>query len=120
MCVSRKHNEQKSITLLDQAVRTHLASIQNLPPGFEFYIQYNPDFVFEMVREYMLHVGTEPRQSWSAFCVFFFGVNVLFFSFFHSFSSSHLLVCAVVAWVVWVFVCRMGRILYHWSLMFVM
>ncbi len=31
--------------------------------GFDWYTAYNPDFVLELAREYMTHVGTEPAQA---------------------------------------------------------
>ena len=30
--------------------------------GFEFYIAYNPDFVLEIVQEFMVHISTEPPR----------------------------------------------------------
>ncbi len=62
----KKHNEPKSVDLLNKAVETHLKALDEVDPGFDWYTAYNADFMLELAKEYMQHVGTEPLQPGDA------------------------------------------------------
>jgi tetratricopeptide repeat protein 21B len=44
---------KKSITLIDEALKKHIQFTKSLPPGFDFYINLNPDFLLELAKEYL-------------------------------------------------------------------
>lgn len=54
-----EHDDAKSIRLLNQCIDEHIKALEKANPGFDYYIAYNPDFVLEVVQEYMLHMGVE-------------------------------------------------------------
>ncbi|MEQ2181511.1 hypothetical protein GOODEAATRI_012341, partial [Goodea atripinnis] len=50
----KKHQPQAEVTnLLNDAVDTHFSSLQGLPLGVEYLEKMNPDFLLEIVKEYL-------------------------------------------------------------------
>lgn len=57
---ARKDNEgenqmekrKKSLRFIDEALKKHIQFTKTLPPGFNFYINLNPDFLIEISKEY--------------------------------------------------------------------
>jgi hypothetical protein len=56
-------SEAKSVSILNDSIDVHLKMVEEKEPGHAYLVAYNPDFVLEVVREYMQHIGTEPLQS---------------------------------------------------------
>lgn len=56
-------SELRCMEHLNNAMLEHAKMIDEAPLGFQYFIQYNPDFVLEVVQTYMQHVGTEPRSK---------------------------------------------------------
>lgn len=50
----RKRRPQEEVTnLLNDAVDTHFSTLQGLPLGVEYYEKLNPNFLLEIVKEYL-------------------------------------------------------------------
>ena len=56
-------NEAKCMEYLNAAMMEHATALSEAALGFGYFVQYNPDFVLEVVQQYMQHVGTEPMSS---------------------------------------------------------
>lgn len=59
----KEKNEEKSLTLLNDAITEHLKLMESVKPGFDFYIAYNPDFILEIAKEFMKHISNEPMHK---------------------------------------------------------
>lgn len=55
-------DEAKAVRLLGESVDAHLNKCATLLPGFDFYVAFDPEFIMEVAKELMQHIGTEPRQ----------------------------------------------------------
>ncbi|XP_072174244.1 tetratricopeptide repeat protein 21B-like [Diadema setosum] len=62
--LSRKRNKsaETSLGLLNEASTVHFQSLKGLPLGSDYFTQMNPDFLVEMVKEYLLFAPTEPQS----------------------------------------------------------
>lgn len=50
----KRHRPQEEVTnLLNDAVDTHFSNLQGLPLGVEYFEKLNPDFLMEIVKEYL-------------------------------------------------------------------
>ncbi|KAJ8385445.1 hypothetical protein AAFF_G00188970 [Aldrovandia affinis] len=57
----RKRRPQVEVKgLLNEAVETHFSALQGLPLGAEYFEKLNPDFLLEVVKEYIALCPTEP------------------------------------------------------------
>ncbi|XP_032880066.1 tetratricopeptide repeat protein 21B isoform X1 [Amblyraja radiata] len=57
----KKHKRQDEvINLLNDAVDTHFSSLQGLPLGIHYYEKLNPDFLLEIIHEYLAFCPTQP------------------------------------------------------------
>ncbi|XP_071507875.1 tetratricopeptide repeat protein 21B-like [Diadema antillarum] len=63
--LSRKRNKsaETSLGLLNEASTVHFQSLKGLPLGSDYFTQMNPDFLVEMVKEYLLFAPTEPQSA---------------------------------------------------------
>jgi tetratricopeptide repeat protein 21B len=59
----KENDGAKSVEFLNQAVTEHLKALDDVAAGFDYLVAYNPDFVLELVQQYMMHIGTEPLQT---------------------------------------------------------
>lgn len=60
----RKSNPRDAtVKLLDQCLNLHITTTKEVPAGFEFYAQLNPDFLLELSKEYMKHAGVRPLNK---------------------------------------------------------
>ncbi|XP_061464567.1 tetratricopeptide repeat protein 21B [Rhineura floridana] len=57
----KKHKRQEEvITLLNDVLDTHFSSLQGLPLGVEYFEKLNPDFLIEIIKEYLNFCPTQP------------------------------------------------------------
>ncbi|XP_054888244.1 tetratricopeptide repeat protein 21B [Poeciliopsis prolifica] len=60
----KKHQPQAEVTnLLNDAVDTHFSSLQGLPLGVEYLEKMNPDFLLDIVKEYLALCPTKPPAA---------------------------------------------------------
>ncbi|MEQ2286983.1 Tetratricopeptide repeat protein 21B [Ameca splendens] len=60
----KKHQPQAEVTnLLNDAVDTHFSSLQGLPLGVEYLEKMNPDFLLEIVKEYLALCPSKPPAA---------------------------------------------------------
>ena len=53
-------NKRESLRFLDESLSLHVGASKQLMPGYDFYTKLNPDFLLEMAKEYLQHVGLSP------------------------------------------------------------
>ena len=53
---------QESVKALDQAVAQFVELTKDRVPSFEFYADFNPQFLLEIIKEYLQHCPTEPSD----------------------------------------------------------
>ncbi|XP_068186204.1 tetratricopeptide repeat protein 21B [Antennarius striatus] len=57
----KKHRPQEEVTkLLNDAVETHLSNLHGLPVGVEYFEMLNPDFLLEIIKEYLALCPAKP------------------------------------------------------------
>ncbi|XP_071825631.1 tetratricopeptide repeat protein 21B-like isoform X2 [Apostichopus japonicus] len=63
--LARKKNKPREeiVELLNEASQVHFASLKGLPLGTSYFTQLNPDFVLEIVQDYLLYAPTEPQAA---------------------------------------------------------
>lgn len=49
----KKHKRQEVIALLNDVLDTHFSSLRGFPLGVEYFEKLNPDFLLEIIREYL-------------------------------------------------------------------
>lgn len=60
----RKRRPQDEVTnLLNEAVDTHFSTLQGLPLGVEYFEKLNPDFLLEIVKEYLALCPAKPSAQ---------------------------------------------------------
>ena len=57
----RGKTTEEVVTLLNEASTTHFGALKGIPLGIDYYSQMNPDFVLELVKEYLNFAPTEVR-----------------------------------------------------------
>lgn len=64
LAVKKRRPPEEVIGLLNDAVDTHFSALQGLPLGVEYFEKLNPDFLLEIVKEYLaLCPATPPAQG---------------------------------------------------------
>uniref|UniRef100_A0A8C0G591 Tetratricopeptide repeat protein 21B n=1 Tax=Chelonoidis abingdonii TaxID=106734 RepID=A0A8C0G591_CHEAB len=59
----KKHQRQEEVIhLLNDVLDTHFSSLHDLPLGIQYFEKLNPDFVLEIVREYLNFCPTQPAN----------------------------------------------------------
>ncbi|KAM7154071.1 tetratricopeptide repeat protein 21B isoform 6-T6 [Macrochelys suwanniensis] len=59
----KKHQRQEEVIhLLNDVLDTHFSSLQGLPLGVQYFEKLNPDFLLEIVREYLNFCPTQPAN----------------------------------------------------------
>lgn len=53
-------DKEQSVKCLDQCLNLHITATREIPAGFEFYTKLNADFLMELAKEYLQHVGEKP------------------------------------------------------------
>lgn len=53
LAVKRRRTQEEVTNLLNDAVDTHFSNLQGLPLGVEYFEKLNPDFLMEIVKEYL-------------------------------------------------------------------
>lgn len=56
----KQQPRDRTVKLLDQCLNLHITATKEVPAGFEFYTQLNPDFLLELAKEYLKHAGVKP------------------------------------------------------------
>ena len=51
------------VALLNDASTTHFSALKGIPLGIDYYTQMNPDFVLELVKEYLAFGPSEVSVS---------------------------------------------------------
>ena len=70
MLAVRKRQPQEEVTnLLNDAVDTHFSTLQGLPLGVEYFEKLNPDFLLEIVKEYLALCPAKVRLGDSSMTV---------------------------------------------------
>eukprot|EP00668_Euglena_longa_P004314 GGOE01005062.1.p1 GENE.GGOE01005062.1~~GGOE01005062.1.p1 ORF type:complete len:1337 (-),score=400.50 GGOE01005062.1:270-3734(-) len=59
----KKGDRDDSVRMLDNTVQQLIESTKEMVPGFEYYAVFNPQFLFEVIREYLQHCPSEPAGS---------------------------------------------------------
>ncbi|XP_033624164.1 tetratricopeptide repeat protein 21B-like isoform X1 [Asterias rubens] len=59
----RGKTTEEVVTLLNEASTTHFGALKGIPLGIDYYSQMNPDFVLELVKEYLNFAPTEPQAA---------------------------------------------------------
>ncbi|XP_038077972.1 tetratricopeptide repeat protein 21B-like isoform X2 [Patiria miniata] len=54
---------EEVVALLNDASTTHFTALKGIPLGIDYYSQMNPDFVLELVKEYLAFAPTEPQAA---------------------------------------------------------
>lgn len=49
----KNKNRENACKLLDSCLNLHVTSTKEVPPGFDFYIKLNADFLMELAKEYL-------------------------------------------------------------------
>ena len=70
ICARKEYSEEEepmrissSIRLFDEALKKHIQFTKTLPPGFDFYINLNPDFLLQMAKEYLQFTDINFEES---------------------------------------------------------
>lgn len=50
---------QNTIAKLDEALKLHVQMSKTLPPGLQFYISLDPDYLVQIAQEYLQYISTE-------------------------------------------------------------
>ncbi|KAG2459713.1 TT21B protein, partial [Polypterus senegalus] len=66
LATKRKSSQEVIIHLLNDAMETHLSSLQGLPLGVEYFENLNPDFILEIVKEFLNFCPTESTSEGQA------------------------------------------------------
>lgn len=56
----QEKNRALAIEQLDGALSLHVSQSKSLAPGYDFYTKLNPDYLLELAKEYLQHVGLNP------------------------------------------------------------
>ncbi|XP_078408432.1 tetratricopeptide repeat protein 21B isoform X2 [Cetorhinus maximus] len=60
LAVKKQKGQDEVIHLLNDAVDIHFSTLQGLPLGVHYYEKLNPDFLLEIIREYLAFCPTQP------------------------------------------------------------
>uniref|UniRef100_A0A668AXT2 Tetratricopeptide repeat domain 21B n=1 Tax=Myripristis murdjan TaxID=586833 RepID=A0A668AXT2_9TELE len=60
LAVKKRRPQEEVTNLLNDAVDTHFSTLQGLPLGVEYFEKFNPDFLLEIVREYLVLCPAKP------------------------------------------------------------
>ncbi|XP_008299372.1 tetratricopeptide repeat protein 21B [Stegastes partitus] len=66
LAVKRRRPQEEVTNLLNDAVDTHFSSLQGLPLGVEYLERLNPDFLLEIVKEYLALCPAKPPAQGQA------------------------------------------------------
>ena len=58
----QKGNREDSVKALDATVQQLVEQTKEMVPSFGFYATFNPQFLLEIIREYLQHCPTEPSD----------------------------------------------------------
>ncbi|XP_072118143.1 tetratricopeptide repeat protein 21B [Mobula birostris] len=62
LAVKKHKGQEEVINLLNDAVDTHFSSLHGLPLGIHYYEKLNPDFLLEIIHEYLAFCPTQPSS----------------------------------------------------------
>ncbi|KAH0621443.1 hypothetical protein JD844_022770 [Phrynosoma platyrhinos] len=60
LAMKRNKRQEEVITLLNDVLDTHFSSLQGLPLGVEYFEKLNPDFLIEIIKEYLNFCPAQP------------------------------------------------------------
>ncbi|KAM6955026.1 tetratricopeptide repeat protein 21B isoform 2-T2 [Lycodopsis pacificus] len=60
LAVKKRRSQEEVTNLLNDAVDTHFSTLQGLPLGVEYFEKLNPDFLLEIVKEYLALCPAKP------------------------------------------------------------
>uniref|UniRef100_A0A3Q1H576 Tetratricopeptide repeat domain 21B n=1 Tax=Acanthochromis polyacanthus TaxID=80966 RepID=A0A3Q1H576_9TELE len=66
LAVKKRRSQEEVTNLLNDAVDTHFSSLQGLPLGVEYLERLNPDFLLEIVKEYLALCPAKPPAQGQA------------------------------------------------------
>ena len=58
----RAMDSDKSLKALDECLDLHLATCKRIAPGDDIFVAFNADFLLEIAKEYLQHVGLDPTE----------------------------------------------------------
>lgn len=61
--IKKNKPTEEIVELLNEASQVHFASLKGLPLGIAYFTQMNPDFVLEIVQDYLRFAPTEPQAA---------------------------------------------------------
>eukprot|EP00842_Homolaphlyctis_polyrhiza_P002564 jgi/Hompol1/3308/HPOL_000541-RA len=62
--VWKKHGDaSRRLTYLKESVELQMQVINSMPLGFEYYVHVNPDFLLDIVKDYMEHCSSDSGQD---------------------------------------------------------
>ncbi len=59
----KKNNFEKNVKLIDESITCHFKALKGLPLGKNYFFNLNPDFVLELVKEYMAFAPSTPIEE---------------------------------------------------------
>ncbi|CAF0765805.1 unnamed protein product [Brachionus calyciflorus] len=59
----KTNNSDKNVKLIDESITTHFKALKGLPLGKSYFYNLNPDFVLELVKEYMAFAPSSPLED---------------------------------------------------------
>ncbi|KAM8933514.1 LOW QUALITY PROTEIN: tetratricopeptide repeat protein 21B [Pelodytes ibericus] len=60
LAMKKQKKHEEVINLLNDLLDTHFSSLQGLPLGIQYFERLNPDFLLEIIREYLCFCPTQP------------------------------------------------------------
>lgn len=59
--MKKNKRQEEVITLLNDVLDAHFSSLQGLPLGIEYFEKLNPDFLIEIIKEYLNFCPSQVR-----------------------------------------------------------
>nr|KAG5695130.1 hypothetical protein BaRGS_017229 [Batillaria attramentaria] len=63
LAIKRSKGPEKAIELLNEAIELHFAGLKGLPLGIQYFMLLNPDFLLQVVRNYLQFAPQVPVQT---------------------------------------------------------
>ncbi|CAB4022833.1 tetratricopeptide repeat 21B-like, partial [Paramuricea clavata] len=54
---------EEVIVLLNESTDSHFKELQGIPLGFEYFLKLNPEFLLQVIEEYLIFAPNEPQSS---------------------------------------------------------
>ncbi|XP_034282528.1 tetratricopeptide repeat protein 21B isoform X4 [Pantherophis guttatus] len=63
LAMKKNKRQEEVITLLNDVLDAHFSSLQGLPLGIEYFEKLNPDFLIEIIKEYLNFCPSQPASA---------------------------------------------------------